>query len=82
MDSGAKTNRQIQEIMHQVECKKDFQCYMSGLKDLCKIKDIGMPDSVRCLSKVSENCEYSFAFGDSHFCKCPLRIYIAKNFKK
>jgi hypothetical protein len=82
MDSGAKTDRQIQEIMQQVECKRDFQCYMSGFKDLRKIKDIGMPDSVRCLSKGPENCEYSFAFGDSYFCKCPLRIYIAKNFKK
>jgi hypothetical protein len=82
MDSGAKTNRQIQEIMRQVECKRDFQCYMSGFKDLCKIEDIGIPDSVRCLSKAPENCKYSFAFGDSYFCKCPLRIYIAKNFKK
>ena len=82
MDNKVETNRQIEGIISQMKCKKDFQCYKSGFKDLCQIKDIGVPDSVRCLSEASEDCEYSFAFGDSCFCKCPLRLYIAKNLKK
>ncbi len=82
MDSKVEINRQIEEIISQMKCKKDFQCYKSGFKEICEIKDIGMPDSIICLSKLPESCEYSFAFGDSCFCKCPLRLYIAKNLKK
>jgi len=82
MDNKVETNRQIEEIISQMKCKKDFQCYKSGFKDLCETKDIGVPDSVRCLSKPLGDCEYSFAFGDGYFCKCPLRVYITKNLKK
>ncbi len=82
MDTGIKTNGEIEEILRQMECKRDFQCYKNGFRDICDIKDIGLPDSVECLSKTSRNCEYSVAFGDSAFCKCPLRVYIAKKFGK
>ena len=82
MDSEVETNRQIEEIISQMKCKKDFQCSKSGFKKLSEIKDVGIPDSIICLSKLSESCEYSFAFGDIYFCKCPLRLYIAKNLKK
>ncbi len=82
MDIDAETNSQIVRIISQMKCKKDFQCYKSGFKELCKIKDVGVPDSIICLSKPPGNCEYSFVFGDSYFCKCPLRLYIAKKLKK
>ncbi len=82
MDSKVKTNRRIEELISQTKCEKNFQCYMSGFKDICKVKDIGLQDSVKCLNKPPEDCEYSFAFGDGYFCKCPLRVYIAKNLKK
>ena len=82
MDSEVETNRQIEEIIRQIKCDKDFQCCKSGFEDICEAKDIGLPDSVKCLSKHPGDCEYAFAFGDSYFCKCPLRVYIAKNLKK
>lgn len=82
MDSTVETNRQIEEIIAQIKCEKDFQCCKSGFKEFCKVKDIGMPNAVQCLSRPSGDCEYSFAFGDGYFCRCPLRVYIAKNLKK
>ena len=82
MDIDVETNSQIEKIMSQMKCKKDFKCYKSGFEDVSEIKDIRMPDSAICLSDASRNCEYSFAFGDIYFCKCPLRLYMAKKLKK
>ena len=47
MDNKVETNRQIEKIISQMKCKKDFKCYKSGFKELCEIKDIGVPNSVR-----------------------------------
>ena len=82
MDNKAGTDRRIKEIISQIKCKKGLRCYKSGFEGFCKTKDIGVPDSVRCLSTPPEDCEYSFAFGDSYFCKCSLQVYITKNLKE
>jgi hypothetical protein len=29
-----------------------------------------------------QKCPFSVAFGYSHLCQCPLRVYIAKKLKK
>ena len=61
-------------------CLRDFQCYMSSLEVLCKIKGIGVFDMIRCASKDARCCGLSFTVGGEGFCKCPLRRYISANF--
>lgn len=82
MNSKVENNEQIDEIISQMQCKKGFQCSKPGFKALCEAKDIGLKDVVKCLNIPLGGCEYSFPFGDSYFCKCPLRVYLAKNLKK
>ena len=82
MESEIKHDRQIEEIARQITCKKGFSCIKTGFKNIPEVKNIGLPDSVQCLSKNPENCEYAFNFADIHVCKCPIRVYIAKNVEK
>lgn len=82
MDNKVETDRQIEEIISQIKCKKGFSCRKSGFKDICEAKDIGISDSVKCLSTPPGSCEYTFAFGGGYICKCPLRVYISKKLKK
>ncbi len=80
MEQGHKN--EIEEIISQFKCPKDFRCYKSGLKVLCKAKDIGLDTYLECMEVYPQTCPFSVAFGYSHLCQCPLRVYIAKKLKK
>ena len=73
---------QIEEIIGGMKCPRDFKCYESGFEDLCKAKDIGLESFSKCLEEDPLECTFAFSFGYSHFCKCPLRVYIAKTLQK
>lgn len=72
----------LENIIGGLKCPKNFRCYKSKYKDLCKAKDIGMESFLICLDKDPHKCEFSFSFGYKYFCKCPLRVFIAKELKK
>jgi len=74
--------KQIEQIISQMECPKDFKCHKSGFESLCKAKDIGIEGVVECLEENPKKCKFSVAFGYSYFCRCPLRVYIAKKLKR
>jgi hypothetical protein len=75
-----ETHRQkIEKIASRIECSKDFECYKSDLKNLCKTRDIGLEQYVECLAEEPHICDFSLSFGRGYFCTCPVRIYIAKN---
>ncbi len=73
-------NRQeIERIISQMECAKDFICYKSGFQILCKAIDAGLESFLRCLEPNPFVCAFSLHFGSEDYCKCPLRVYIGKN---
>jgi hypothetical protein len=77
------SNPQIEELMGNIKCPKDYECYKSQLKNLCKAQDIGMESFLLCLDKKSNECIFSMPVTDlKKFCRCPLRVYIAKVLKK
>ena len=73
---------QIEEIIGGMKCPRDFKCYESGFKDLCKAEDIGLESFLKCLEENPLECTFAFSFGYSHLCKCPLRVYIIKTLQK
>ena len=77
-----KHRNRIEEIMGVMTCPKDFECCKSGFEKLCKATDIGMEGFVKCLEVESEKCWFSVISGQSYFCQCPLRIYVAKNLSR
>jgi hypothetical protein len=74
--------KDIEEIIEGLTCPKDFICYKSEFKKLCRVKDIGMESFLICSKNNLLECRFSIYFGDLYFCQCPLRFYIAKNLKK
>lgn len=71
----------IEALITDTECPKDFVCYNSGFNSLCNAKDIGIESFVECLEK-KKGCKFSFRFALIYLCKCPIRVYIAKKLKK
>jgi len=74
--------KEIEEIIGEMKCPKDFKCYKERFEDLCKAKDIGLRSFLECLEENPYECSFSVSFGRSYFCQCPLRVYIAKKLKK
>jgi len=74
--------REIEEIIGGMQCEKNFQCYKSGFKNLCKAEDIGLEVIVQCLGEEAQDCKFSKPFGSSYLCECPLRCYIVTELGK
>ncbi|MBW2175135.1 MAG: hypothetical protein JRF64_11155 [Deltaproteobacteria bacterium] len=75
--------KEIERIIGQMQCSKDFECYESGFETLCKAKDVGMESYLSCLEEHPFECKFLVGFfGDRYYCECPLRIYIAKKLGK
>ena len=77
--------------MDKMSCKLDFACYKSPLDGICNAEYDG--NTLVC--KISEmpadesalfyDCDYRSYLGNRHkpnICRCPLRIYTAKNLKR
>lgn len=82
MEITQEHKTQIEEIINGMDCPKDFKCYKSGFEDLCKTSILADGGVVECLEERSQSCKFSFDFGYGYFCKCPLRRYIAKTFRR
>ncbi len=78
----AEINSRIEEMMESTQCAKNFVCYKSGFKTLCKARDIGLDSFVACLMHDPLDCKFSLLFGGVFFCTCAVRIFIAKNLQK
>jgi hypothetical protein len=77
-----QTDKEIEKIIGQMKCPKDFRCYNSGFEALCKAQDVGIKSFLECLEKDPGQCQFSLSFADKYYCKCPLRVYIAKELRK
>jgi hypothetical protein len=75
---------QVEHIMAGMECVKDFECYQTGFEKLGRVRDEGLDDYVWCLEEEGKarDCGFSLSFGDAVLCRCPLRVYVAKNLEK
>ena len=74
-----KLKREIEEIIGQMKCPKDFICYRSGFKELCKARDFGIENYLQCLEDEPQGCKFVIFYGDMRFCECPLRYYLIKS---
>jgi hypothetical protein len=79
MEITQEHKAQIEEIISAMQCPKDFECYKSDFRNLCRTKVFRGGSLCECLDPKSWLCKYSFSFGNGYFCKCTLRKYIATN---
>lgn len=72
----------FEDIKTQMQCKKGFECVESQFTVLCKARDFGLKDYIECLEDQPLRCLFAVSFGEAYFCRCPMRVYIAKTLKK
>ena len=75
--------KELEEIIGGMQCPKDFECYKSGLKSLCRAKKFDIYESLMCLNdNEAQKCLFSVRYAYKYFCNCPLRNYIADKLGK
>ena len=74
--------KELEEIIGDLSCAKDFKCYKQGFKNLCKAQDVGLETFLECLEQKPFECPLSVRFGGLYYCSCPLRVYLGKKLKK
>jgi hypothetical protein len=74
--------KEIEKIIGQMQCPKDFQCYKSGFEVLCKARDVRLYSYVQFLEEDPRDCLFLLPIPHTKYCECPLRVYIAKELKK
>jgi hypothetical protein len=79
MDLRDNQIKRIEKIMASMECSKDFKCYKSGFEDVCKAKDDGLDGYANCSEGANVPCEFKVHYAYRVLCRCPLRVYAAKN---
>jgi hypothetical protein len=72
----------VEQILGGIRCPKNLQCCESGFVDICRAEDVGLDSFLKCLEGEPRDCVYSIGYGENYYCKCPLRVYIAKHLKK
>ena len=73
---------QIEQIVKQMNCPRDFECYKSDFENLSDVGIVGDARMVECIEEGAQTCEFGVPFGLGVLCKCPLRNYIAKHFMR
>jgi hypothetical protein len=87
MELTAGQEADVQSIMAEMECERDFPCYESGFEDLTPVKAFSGTDVIACLNQKKSRCPNSLEFGSTTklhecplmLCECPLRKYVSLN---
>ena len=73
---------ETEKLMMRLTCHKDFECYKSGFRYLCKTRHAGIDDYLICLEDPSHECSFSSIVGKDTYCSCPLLYNISKRLEK
>jgi hypothetical protein len=82
LEISEKQMREMDALMRSVSCRKRFECCSSGLTKLCPVTIIGSVGLIECSSDDAKDCGLSCGHhGRGSFCYCPLRSFIAREFR-
>ena len=68
----------IKQVLENSTCPHGCKCYRLKLEDICKARATDLENLLECIEDNPEQCTFSMAFGGTYFCKCQVRIELAK----
>jgi len=73
---------EVTEIIGELRCPKNYHCYRTKYKELCKAEFLEKLKILHCLEEDSQGCIFSLLYKDANYCQCPLRNYIAEKIER
>lgn len=80
MELTADQRLELVALKRKTSCSKRFRCLALPPSQLCSARDLGMDGFLECLQPNSQHCSHSFPFGEGRFCRCAIRVFLAKQF--
>ncbi len=68
----------IKQALDNSTCPHGCRCYKIKPEEICKARATDLENLLECLEADPEHCTFSMAFGGTYFCKCQVRIELAK----
>jgi hypothetical protein len=69
------------EIKKETNCPYDFECLKKKGSYHCDTEDYIFHGAVEC-NRADKDCQYSYSFGKSYFCRCPMKLYLYRKKRK
>ncbi|UCE50698.1 MAG: hypothetical protein JSW47_11135 [Phycisphaerales bacterium] len=77
-----ENKQQIEEIIQTMHCPRDFECYKSDFQNIGEVGIVGDAEMLECIEPRGRTCEFGSPRGLGTICTCPLRNYVARNFRR
>jgi hypothetical protein len=77
------TEEQKQDVRRRIEacgCAKKVKCIDTEFQDVAPVRSIVATDLLECRTDRAKGCSFALPFGGTHFCRCPVRAYLFKEF--
>ena len=68
----------IEKIAKRINSQKDFICYTSDFKHICKVNIFGFEGALECGEETPSDCSFARKYCASYQCTCAIRAYIKK----
>ena len=75
---GENYQKGIKEVMHGMECVRNFACYTSDCKPRCKVKDVELENHLEIEGECNNSCKHIVVSNGVRYCKCPLCVYLIR----
>ena len=65
--------KEIEKLLTQITCDKDFGCVRNNFIDLCKVEYNSEHDLLMCFEEKHCKCKFKDVTNQGIICRCPLR---------
>lgn len=66
----------LKELRKKTNCSRQISLCIDELDKLPPVKLIGINSLLECQKENAAGCLMAMHFGDSYFCKCPVRSFV------
>ena len=70
----------IKSVSGKIQCYEDFYCFKHKFKDAIHKNEVGIEQLLKCIKPTTSNCPFSIQSEKEYYCKCPLRVYLIREF--
>ncbi|MFA5423862.1 MAG: hypothetical protein WC374_08400 [Phycisphaerae bacterium] len=68
--------RDILKMIEKCGCTKCEKCIDTDFENLAPVKHIPASGLLECYTDRAKGYKFALPFGETHFCRCPVRAYL------
>jgi len=70
----------LRRLIEACGCTKKIKCIDTNFKDVAPVKSVAAGELLECYTDRAIGCKFALPFGSTHFCRCPVRALLFRQF--